>query len=98
SWAVTDNGGLRSGALIRPVATQLGTAPRTWPGFATAGTATTWPLLATARTGNATSASVTRTPMVVTEAAAARNGSWRSLGNPAYLGGRASLRGRPGAR
>jgi hypothetical protein len=91
SWAVTDNGGLRSVALIRPIATQLGTAPRTWPGFATAGTATTWTLLATDRAGNATSGLVTRTPMVVAEAAATRNGSWRSLGDPAYLGGRAMI-------
>jgi hypothetical protein len=91
SWAVTDHGGLRSVALIRPVATQLGTAPRTWPGFAAAGAATTWTLRAADRAGNATSASVTRTPVVVAEAAAARTGRWRALSNPAYLGGRAMI-------
>ncbi|HEY7272924.1 MAG TPA: N-acetylmuramoyl-L-alanine amidase [Actinoplanes sp.] len=91
SWAVTDNGGLRSVALTRPAATQLGTAPRTWPGFAAAGTATTWTVRAIDRAGNATGASVTRTPMVIAEAAALRTGSWRSLTNPAYLGGRAMI-------
>jgi hypothetical protein len=91
SWAVTDRGGLRSVALVRPVATQLGTAPRTWPGFAAAGAPTTWTLRATDRAGNATSASVTRTPVVVAEAAAARTGSWRPLRNAAFLGGRAMI-------
>jgi hypothetical protein len=91
SWAVTDRGGLRSVALTRPVAAELGTAPRTWPGFAAPGTATTWRLRAADRAGNATSASVTRTPVVVSETAAARTGSWRALSNPAYLGGRAMI-------
>jgi hypothetical protein len=91
SWAVTDHGGLRSVALTRPVAVQLGTAPRTWPGFAAAGTATTWTVRAIDRAGNATGASVTRTPIVVAEAAAVRTGSWRGLSSPAYLGGRAMI-------
>jgi hypothetical protein len=91
SYAVTDRGGLRSVALTRPVAAELGTAPRTWPGFAAPGRATTWTLRAADRAGNATSASVTRTPVVVSEAAAARTGSWRPLRNPAYLGGRAMI-------
>ena len=91
SWAVTDRGGLRSVALTRPVVTQLGTAPRTWPGFAAAGAPTTWTLRATDRAGNATIASVTRTPVMVSEAAAARTGSWRALSSPAYLGSRAMI-------
>jgi hypothetical protein len=91
SWAVTDRGGLRSVALTRPVAAELGTAPRTWPGFAAVGTATTWTLRAADRAGNATSASVTRSPVVISEAAAARTGSWRPLHNSAYLGGRAMI-------
>ena len=91
SWAVTDGGGLRSVALTQPVVTELGSAPRTWPGFAAAGAATTWTLRATDRAGNATSASVTRTPVVVAESAAARTGSWRTLRSPAYLGGRSMI-------
>ena len=91
SWAVTDRGGLRSVALTRPVAGELGTAPRTWPGFAAPGTATTWTLRAADRAGNATSASVTRSPVIVSETAAAQTGRWRPLHNPAYLGGRAMI-------
>ena len=46
-------------------------------------------LRAVDRSGNAVNASVTRTPMVVSEGAALRAGRWRVLRNPAYLGGAA---------
>ena len=91
AWTVTDAGGLRAVALTRPSVVNLGAAPRTWPGFAAPGVANTWTLRATDWAGNATAASVIRTPVVMSEAAAARTGSWRTLRDPAYLGGRAMI-------
>jgi len=97
-YAVTDAYGVRAVALTSPSATDLGTLPQTWPGFAAPGVATTWTVRALDWAGNTTSASVTRTPVVMTEAEAAPSGSWRALNDPAYLGGRAVLSTTAGSR
>jgi hypothetical protein len=49
--------------------------------------ATTWTLRAADRAGNSRNASVTRTPVVLSEAVAARTGRWAALRNSAYLSG-----------
>jgi hypothetical protein len=41
------------------------------------------------RAGNPADASVTRTPVVLSEAAAQLSGTWRTLSDPRYLGGAA---------
>jgi hypothetical protein len=97
-YAVTDAYGVRTVALTSPSAADLGNLPRTWAGFAPAGVATTWSVRALDWAGNTTSASVTRTPVVMSEAEAARTGSWRTLSDPAYLGGRAVLSTTAGSR
>jgi hypothetical protein len=91
SYGVTDAHGVRAVLLTSPSVVNLGTAPRTWTGFARYGTATTWSVRAQDWAGNATSASVTRTPVVMTAAQAARTGSWRMLAHPAYLAGQAAI-------
>jgi hypothetical protein len=88
-WTAADPGGLRSVALTRPTAVDLGTTAQSWPGFARPGVATTWTVRAADRAGNARDASVTRTPVVVSETTASRSGTWRTIRNPAYLSGSA---------
>jgi hypothetical protein len=90
-YGVTDAYGVRAVTLTSPSVADLGTAPRTWTGVARPGVATTWSVRALDWAGNTTSASVTRTPMVVTPAEAARTGSWRTLTDPAYLAGQAAI-------
>jgi hypothetical protein len=88
-WAATDVGGLRSVALTRPSSVNLGVSAHVWPGVARPGVANTWALRATDRAGNVRDASVSRTPVVLSEAAAVRTGSWTTLRNSAYLSGTA---------
>jgi hypothetical protein len=88
SWTANDVTALRTVALTAPTAADLGKA-RFARVAAAAGAATTWTLRATDWAGNATSASVTRTPVPVADGTAARTGPWRTLRNAAYLGGRA---------
>ncbi|MGK5678198.1 N-acetylmuramoyl-L-alanine amidase [Actinoplanes sp. URMC 104] len=88
-WNVGDNVALGSVGLVRPVAGNLGTAIRTRDVGAPANRATTFTVRATDRAGNAVSASVTRTPWVVSEVSAQRSGTWHTLRNPSYLGGTA---------
>jgi hypothetical protein len=88
-WRVTDAGGLRSVTLTRP--SPLGLAPTTtrWSTTARPATATTWGLRAVDRTGNAATAAVTGTPVVMAEAAATRTGAWGHRRSTGYLGGAA---------
>lgn len=86
-WTASDPGGLRSVALTRPRPRNLGLAARTWPTVARPGAATTWTVRASDRAGNARNASVTRTPVVLSETAAARTGRWKAVRHPVYLGG-----------
>jgi hypothetical protein len=88
-WAATDVGGLRSVALTRPSSVNLGVNAHVWLGVARPGVANTWSLRATDRAGNVRDASVTRTPVVLSEATAARTGRWTTLRNSAYLSGTA---------
>jgi hypothetical protein len=90
-YGVTDAYGVRAVTLTSPSVADLGTAPRTWTGVARSGVATTWSVRALDWAGNATSASVTGTPIVVTPAEAARTGNWRTLTDPAYLAGQAAI-------
>ncbi|HEU4349486.1 MAG TPA: N-acetylmuramoyl-L-alanine amidase [Actinoplanes sp.] len=96
-WTAADVGGLRSVALTRPRPVNLGVTATGRPGFARPGVPTTWTLRATDRAGNARDASVTRTPVVVSEAAAARTGSWATRRHAAYLSGGALHSSTPGS-
>jgi hypothetical protein len=86
-WSASDTGGLRSVTMTRPATVNLGVTANGWNGTARPGASTTWSLRAADKAGNATSASVTRTPAVLSEAAAARTGRWTALRNSAHLSG-----------
>ena len=75
--------------LTTPVAANLGSTATAWTGSVRPGVATTYGLRATDRAGNARSVAAVRTPVVVAETAAARSGTWRPVGSPAFLGGSA---------
>ena len=96
-WSAADGGGLRSVALTRPKAVNLGVTANGWAGVARPGATTTWTLRAADRAGNARSASVTRTPVMVSEATATRTGRWTVLRNSAYLSGAALRSGTGGS-
>jgi N-acetylmuramoyl-L-alanine amidase-like protein len=97
-YAVTDANGVRAVTLTSPSVADLGIVPRTWAGYTPLGVAATWTVRALDWAGNTTSASVTRTPVLMTEAEADRTGSWRALADPAYLGGRAVISTTAGSR
>ncbi|HEY0532144.1 MAG TPA: N-acetylmuramoyl-L-alanine amidase [Actinoplanes sp.] len=88
-WAASDVNGLSSVRLLRPSAVDLGTVAHSRNGTLRPGVPATFTVAATDRSGNVTSGSVTRTPVVVSEAEAQRTGTWRTLSNPEYLGGAA---------
>jgi hypothetical protein len=87
NWNATDVNGLSGVALVRPTAVNLGTAAHSRDGTLLPARPATFTVRAVDRAGNAVNASVTRTPVVLSEAAAVRTGSWRTLRNRAYLGG-----------
>ncbi|MBL7254138.1 N-acetylmuramoyl-L-alanine amidase [Actinoplanes sp. LDG1-01] len=88
-WNVGDGVALGSVGLTRPLAINLGTAARSRDVAAPPNRATPFTVRALDRAGNATSATITRTPWVVSEVSAQRRGSWRTLRNGGYLGGTA---------
>jgi hypothetical protein len=86
-WTATDVNGLAGVGLVRPTTVNLGTTARSRNGTIQPGVPTTFGLRAVDRAGNSVNASVTRTPVVVAEAAAQRSGSWRALRDQRYLSG-----------
>jgi hypothetical protein len=86
-WAASDVNGLSAVSLLQPTAVNLGVVAHSRNGTIRPAVPATFALRATDRAGNSVNASVTRTPMVLSEAVAERTGSWRTLSNPAYLGG-----------
>jgi hypothetical protein len=87
NWAASDVNGLGSVRLLRPSAVDLGIVAHSRNGTLRPGLPATFTVAATDRSGNQVSASVIRTPEVVSETEAQRTGTWRTLSNPAYLGG-----------
>jgi hypothetical protein len=87
NWTASDVNGLSSVGLVRPTSVNLGTTSSGRNGTVAPAVPTTFMLRAVDRAGNAVNASVTRTPMVVSEYAAQRTGTWRRLTSPSYLSG-----------
>ncbi|MFF5079299.1 peptidoglycan recognition protein [Actinoplanes sp. NPDC000266] len=88
-WKATDPGGLIYVGLTRPTRTNLLTTTTSRNFTIRAGAPATYAIVAGDRARNTVNASVTRTPVVLSEAASQRTGTWRLLNNPAYLGGTA---------
>jgi hypothetical protein len=97
SWQAADAVGLRSVTLIRPGLRTFGPTITHWATTAAPAIATTWTMRADDRAGNGEEGSVTRTPMVISEAAGARTGSWGQRRSTGYLGGSALLSAQAGA-
>lgn len=89
-WDVGDGVALGSVGLTRPLPVNLGTTTRSRDVAAPPNRATPFTVRAVDRAGNATSATITRTPWVISEVSAERRGTWRTLRNRAYLGGTAA--------
>ncbi|GAB1641979.1 peptidoglycan recognition protein [Krasilnikovia sp. MM14-A1259] len=88
-WTAADAGGLRSVTLTRPGVVSLGTTAHAWASAAAPGRPTTWSVRAADRAGNTNTASVTRTPLLLTERTAVRAGRWTTVTGSGYLGGSA---------
>ncbi|MFC3735443.1 N-acetylmuramoyl-L-alanine amidase [Paractinoplanes deccanensis] len=88
-WKVTDPNGLIYVGLTRPARTNLFTTTTSRAFAIRPGAPATYAMIAGDRARNTVSASVTRTPVVLAEAASQRTGTWRLLNNRAYLGGAA---------
>ncbi len=89
NWTATDVNGLAGVGLVRPTTVNLGTTARSRNGTIQPGVPTTFGLRAVDRAGNSVNASVTRTPVVLSEAVAQRSGTWRTLRDQRYLSGAA---------
>ncbi len=97
SWRAADEMGLSAVTLTRPGSRSFGPSVTRWATTARPTVATTWSMRATDRAGNAATASVTRTPVVVSEGAAGRTGTWGLRRSTGFLGGAALLGATPGA-
>ncbi|MGW3915038.1 N-acetylmuramoyl-L-alanine amidase [Streptomyces sp. NPDC005070] len=86
-WKATDTTGLREVRLTAPVARTYGPTVMSAGLTAKSAVATTWRMTAYDKAGNAGSASVSGTPVILQESAAKRSGTWTSKSSSSYLGG-----------
>ncbi|MEV6303983.1 N-acetylmuramoyl-L-alanine amidase [Actinoplanes sp. NPDC051861] len=89
TWAATDANGLRSIRVTGTSREVLGGTVRALNGTARAGEAGSWTVTASDPAGNVRNGSVTRTPVILSEAGAKRTGTWRTLRDPGFLGSEA---------
>ncbi|WP_430783507.1 N-acetylmuramoyl-L-alanine amidase [Actinoplanes sp. G11-F43] len=97
SWSVSDTSGL---SAVEVSGSTTGTLPGTavsLPGSARLGDPATWTVTATDRAGNPAADTVTRTPVLLTEAEAIRAGTWRTVRDQGHLGGEAVVAATAGA-
>ncbi|MFD9467338.1 N-acetylmuramoyl-L-alanine amidase [Streptomyces sp. NPDC060027] len=87
-WKATDTAGLKEVRLTAPVAKTYGPTVTSAALTAKSGVATTWKMTAYDRTGNARSASVSGTPVILQETSAKRSGTWTAKSSSSYLGGK----------
>jgi hypothetical protein len=88
-WTATDTSGLTSVRVRGAGSGDLSGGTRQFAATARLGDPATWAVTATDRAGNSASASVTRTPVLLTEAEATRAGTWRAVRDQGFLGGQA---------
>ncbi|MFF2211465.1 N-acetylmuramoyl-L-alanine amidase [Streptomyces antibioticus] len=87
SWKAADNAVLKEVRLTAPTAVTYGPTVTSAPLTARSGTATTWSMSAYDQAGNVGSATVSGTPVVLQETAAAKTGTWTTKSSTSYLGG-----------
>ncbi|MGW0957428.1 N-acetylmuramoyl-L-alanine amidase, partial [Streptomyces sp. NPDC002545] len=88
SWKAADNAALKEVRLTAPAAATYGPTTTTAGLTAKPGAATTWSLTAYDQAGNTGTATVSGTPVIVQETAAAKTGTWTSKSSTSYLGGK----------
>jgi hypothetical protein len=88
-WGLGDPSGLRALAMTSPRPVVFGVSTQSYNTAAAPNAATTWAIKAIDRAGNTAVASVARTPVILSDAGAARTGRWVTLRNPHYLSGTA---------
>ncbi|MFG2153186.1 peptidoglycan recognition protein family protein [[Kitasatospora] papulosa] len=88
SWKAADSAALKEVRLTAPVAKTYGPATASASHTAPSGTARTWNMTAYDYAGNASSASVTATPVILQETAAIKSGTWTTKSSSSYLGGK----------
>ncbi|SDT78728.1 N-acetylmuramoyl-L-alanine amidase [Actinoplanes derwentensis] len=97
SWSITDTSGLDAVRVSGSAAESLSGAARSLADKARLGDPATWTVTATDRAGNSSNDSVTRTPVLLTEAEAPRTGTWRAIRDQGHLGGEAVAASAAGA-
>ncbi|MET9019207.1 peptidoglycan recognition protein [Actinopolymorpha sp. NPDC004070] len=87
AWKATDNTVLKNVQLTAPSTATFAPTATSWNFTAKSGGATTWTMKANDYAGNTTTASVTRTPVILQQTAATRTGTWTTKTSTNYLGG-----------
>ncbi|MFD4975745.1 N-acetylmuramoyl-L-alanine amidase [Streptomyces sp. NPDC058424] len=87
SWKAADNAALKEVRLTAPAAATYGPTTTGASLTATSDAASTWSLTAYDQAGNTGTATVSGTPVIVQETAAAKTGTWTSKSSTSYLGG-----------
>ncbi|WP_438947315.1 N-acetylmuramoyl-L-alanine amidase [Streptomyces griseus] len=87
SWKATDGAALKEVRLASPAKT-YGPTTTSASHTAASAVATTWKLTAYDYAGNAASASVSGTPVILQESSAVKSGTWAAKSSSSYLGGK----------
>ncbi|PJE93720.1 N-acetylmuramoyl-L-alanine amidase [Streptomyces carminius] len=87
-WKASDNAALKEVKLTKPVARTYGPTTTSASHTARSGTATAWSLTVRDQAGNAATASVTGTPVILQESSAKKSGTWSTRSSSSYLGGK----------
>jgi hypothetical protein len=96
-WAATDTSGLKTVRVRGADTADLSGGARALAATVKLGEPATWAVTATDRAGNSASDSVTRTPVLLTDAEATRTGTWRAVRDQGHLGGEAVATSTAGA-
>ncbi|MFD4598180.1 N-acetylmuramoyl-L-alanine amidase [Streptomyces sp. NPDC058464] len=87
TWKAADNAALAKVTATSPSSATFGPTATSWSTSAKPGTSDLFALKAYDVAGNATAASVHRTPNIVQETSTTRTGSWTRKSSTSYLGG-----------
>jgi hypothetical protein len=97
NFKAADNTGIHGEYGTSPSGATLAKTATTWATTAKPGSSSVFSVKVTDLAGNATTASVTRTPSLVQETSTTRSGSWSHRASSSYLGGYSYSSGSKGA-
>jgi hypothetical protein len=87
TWRAADNTGIHAQAGTSPAGANLAATATSWAVTARPGASDLFAVKATDLAGNATAASVYRTPSLIQETSTTRTGAWTHRAGSSYLGG-----------